>query len=382
MYSKKIINILTLLFIGLLAGCNGFFETDNAPSPAPLPRFKPEISPHAIWSAQIGSGTEEYLKKPIGSNSNAIFVTRQRGTVAKINKQTGRICWQINTTFPITTGVAVNEDVVVFGTQKGETVALSTLNGAMFWRAQGPGEILATPVLAQNRVVVKYTNGYVRALSLEDGHELWSYQQTEPALILRGSSTPLVKNNNVIVGFANGNLAKLNANLGDQLWSQPVAIPQGAFAIERMVDINADPVMYHDDLYAATYQGKIAMLNWLSGTPQWTRDISSYTGMVADRDAVYISDAQSHLWSFNAQTGATHWQQGKLLARGITAPAALRNYLIVGDHEGYIHWLSKDDGRFVARTTLGGPIYTAPLVDENEIVYVWTAQGQLTAYKS
>jgi outer membrane protein assembly factor BamB len=172
----------------------------------------------------------------------------------------------------------------------------------------------------------------------------------------------------------------LNIDDGQPLWQQSITIAQGAFAIQRMIDIDADPVLFEHHIYAATYQGNVASLTWSSGRTLWSRALSSYTGMAATNDTVYISDAKSNLWAFNAETGMTNWEQTKLYARMITGPAAIDRYLVVGDGEGYLHWLSKLDGHIAGRIATGSAaIYTAPLV-ANETVYVITSKGKLLAY--
>lgn len=380
MHHKIIKTLLFLFFVSSITACNGFFEKDNTPAPTALVKFTPEIHPRVLWSTQAGQGVgDDYLKMGLGLGCQRIYVTSTKGIVTALDKTTGKRIWQVDSRLAITTAPTVANDVMVVGTNKGEVAALSQINGSQIWKTNFPGEILAKPAISGQIVVVKSTNGNVRALSLLDGSEIWSFQQVEPTLILRGSSAPLIRDNQVIVGFANGNLAKLQLNTGQLAWLQTIAVPYGAFAIQRMVDINADPILYEHDIYAATYQGKIASLNWASGRIQWSHDLSSYTGMTADDHAVYISDAGSHLWSFDTSNGTVNWQQGHLQARGITGPASIRHYLVVGDNEGFVHWLSKQDGHFVARTNVGSPIYAAPVV-ENNVIYLLSAKGYVTAY--
>jgi outer membrane protein assembly factor BamB len=168
-------------------------------------------------------------------------------------------------------------------------------------------------------------------------------------------------------------------NEGQLLWTQPVATPEGAFTIERMIDIDADPVLYDHHLYAATYQGNIASLDWYSGRTLWSHKISSYTGMTASSDTIYVSDAKSHVWAFGADSGLVNWRQTDLEWRNISGPAKMGNYVVVGDAEGYLHWLNSRDGHLAARESLGAAIYAAP-VSENGVLYALTNKGYLVAY--
>ena len=221
---------------------------------------------------------------------------------------------------PLSSGPGVGDGIVVAGCRNGDVVALLQADGRQLWKSSVPGEVIATPAVGNGYVIVKAVDGFTRALSVKDGHELWSFQQVEPTLILRGSSAPLIRGQNIIAGYANGNLAKIGLNDGQLFWLQTVAVPEGAFAIQRMIDIDADPIVFDHQIYVATYQGKISSLDWTSGRALWSHDISSYTGMAADETRVYISDTKGMVWSFNADSGLVNWRQTKLEYRIISGP--------------------------------------------------------------
>lgn len=372
---------VTLSFITLLlAGCHGFFEKDNTPTPTPITRFHAEIQPQRLWSTRAGSGAgNDNLIMPMALSSQSIFTASTNGVVTAIDSKTGQKQWQVNTGLPLTSGPGTGHDLVVVGSRKGEIMALRQQDGVPLWKVDVAGEIIAQPAISQNTVVIKAVDGRVHALSTRDGHTLWSFVRNEPGLILRGASAPLIHHNHVIAGFASGTLAKLTLNGGHELWQQTIASPEGAFAIERMVDIDADPILFNNDLYAATYQGKISMLDWNTGRIRWSHTISSYSGMAADADGIYISDAEGYVWSFTTNSGLVNWRQTKLQARLISGPAIMGDYVVVGDQEGYLHWLNKKDGHFSAREKLGSAIKAAPMV-QNKVLYALTNNGHLIAY--
>jgi outer membrane protein assembly factor BamB len=147
-----------------------------------------------------------------------------------------------------------------------------------------------------------------------------------------------------------------------------------------MVDIDADPVIYNHTIYVATYQGKVAALELGSGKVIWSHDMSSFTGITVDNERVYVSDAKSYLWAFDRESGTVDWRQPQLEARIISGPALINNYVAVGDGQGYLHFLSKTDGHFIARARVSNSaIRVAPVV-ENGVIYVLTREGYLSAY--
>lgn len=372
-------SFILVFFMGLSA-CNGFFDKDNSPTPATLTPLRAEVQPHKLWVAQTGSAqSDASLRLTPAIHGDVIYVSNTAGRVFALNRFSGKSLWFANTQTPLTTGPGVGNDIVVVGAQRGKLIALEAQGGRLLWERQIHGEILANPAVSQGVVVAKTVDGIVRGFRVRDGHPLWSYQLSEPNLILRAASGPVITGNATVVGFANGKLAKFNLQRGQQEWIQTIGTPKGAFAIERMTDLDANPVIRNNNIYAATYQGQIAALDNASGSKYWHRDLSSYTGMAVDNQAVYVSDAMGHLWSFNARNGDVIWRQNQLNARGITGPAQIGNYLVVGDAEGYLHWINASNGRLAAREYIGPSITASPLAKDG-IVYAYANNGHLVAY--
>lgn len=377
--------MLKILAIGtlstLVCACNGFFDKDNTPTPTPLTHFKHEAHVKKVWEANAGSGVgKDYLKLTPAVTDRAIFTANHNGRVTSIDRVSGKKLWEVNTNSYISGGTGTSHDLVFVGTRSGEILALRQSNGSQVWKAKINSEVLAPPTAANGVVLVKSIDGKLSALSEKDGHSVWRYQQTEPLLILRTASAPQISHDNVVVGFANGNLAKLTLKEGSLFWQQPLSLPEGSFAIQRMIDIDADPIIYNNKIFASTYQGRIVALDFNSGKPYWTHDISSFAGMSADQDRVYVSDAKSHVWAFDAASGTSTWRQTEMEARNLTGPAVMGKYIVVGDDEGYLHWLSKEDGRFIARTRVNSSGIIASPVVKNNMLYVLTKNGNLAAY--
>ena len=370
-FTKITLTIVATLF---LTSCAGFFNKDNAPKPAPLTSFKATLTPHHVWITT--------LKTPVGFsfNENTLFVASERGAITALNPGDGHVVWSSKIHATPTTAPGVGNGLVVVGCDHGTVAALHQMDGTPAWRTTVTGQILAKPLIAQNRVIIKTTNGGLYVLEATAGKQQWSLKQNEPDLILRGASTPLVKSNALFVGFANGHLAKINLQSGMVYWERPIAIPEGGFAIDRMIDIDANPTTTDYHLFAVTYQGNLAALDEETGRLSWSHPLSSYTGMAIRKEAVYISDAEGHLLAFNIQDGAIIWQQDSLLSRHLTAPVIMGNFLVVGDGLGYLHWFNLKDGQLAAREFVGSAIVAAPVVEQNTL-YALTTEGKLVAYR-
>jgi outer membrane protein assembly factor BamB len=233
--------------------------------------------------------------------------------------------------------------------------------------------------LSDGIVLVRPVDGKLFGLNAADGAQLWVYDRQVPALTLRGTSAPLVVSNAAIVGLDSGRLAAVSITDGQPLWETPISVPRGRSELERMVDLDAQPIMIDDVVYVGSFQGAIAAVDRFSGEILWRRDLSSYAGFAADRGQLYVTDEQSHIWAFDRYSHASLWRQNALQGRNLTAPVAFLDYIVVADFEGYVHWLRRSDGKLVARTRVDRKGIVAPPLPGDRALYVYGQGGKLAA---
>ncbi len=373
----------TLVLIGLLSlsACSTFFGKSNLMPPAPLVNFTPSVTVNPLWSVRATKGTSKnYLRLTPAVGRTQVFVDDYAGNVVALNQISGQVQWKINLRKNLTSGIDYSNGKIYLASDSGQVFALSAKDGSVVWQAAVTSEVLATPTVVSGVVLVKSLDGNLTALSANDGQQLWQFNQPVPSLILHESSRPVVAGGYVIAGFANGNLAVVNKSSGKALWSRPIAVASGTTDVERMVDIDMSPVVVHGIVYVATYQGYIAALGLQSGQLIWRHKISSYSGIAADASRLYVSDAQSYLWAFGQSAGAVVWRQTQLTGRNLTGPALMGNYIIVADGYGYVHWMSKQDGHFVARNNVGDDVIVDPVVS-GKTAYIYTEDGTLVALR-
>ena len=354
---------------------------DNAEPPSPLVNFIETATINTLWSDDVGKGTDElYIKLVPAFLNNQVFVADTRGNIAALDATTGKTLWQKDTDLPITGGPGADINLLMLGTSEGDVLSLSTDTGEEVWRAKVSSEILSSPIEGNDVAVVRTIDGKIFALDANTGERLWVYDRTVPALTLRGTSTPVIADNIVIAGFDGGRVSALELKTGKLIWETKVAISRGRSELERMVDIDAQPLIIDDVIYVATYQSNITAIGLQSGQILWQRDISSHSELSADAGYLYVTDDDDNVWALDRFSGASVWKQEKLHARQITGPAVLGDKIVVGDVEGYLHWMNKATGDFVARTQVSSaPILVKPIVD-NDILFAYASDGTMAAY--
>ncbi|MCG8101152.1 MAG: outer membrane protein assembly factor BamB [Candidatus Thiodiazotropha endolucinida] len=366
----------------LLAGCSAFSGKDNADPPSELVEFEPELRIETLWDKGFDDADDTLLKlKPVYSNG-MLYIAEPSGEVSSLDPETGERHWSVDTDSPLSGGPGVADGLIAVGTLEAELILLDGEDGGERWRQRVSSDVLSSPAVNDGNVVCRTTDGGVTAYTTDSGEKRWVYDRTVPVLTLRGDSSPLVSDSQVLAGFAGGKFVGLSLDSGLVNWEATISTPKGRTELERVVDIDADPVLVEGTLYVSAYQGDVAAVSESSGVVLWRRDISSHAGLDASWRQVFITDAEDHIWSLDATNGATLWQQKKLHARKLSAPAMVGDTLVVGDFDGYVHWLSQEDGRQLARIRVGGDaIRLKPLVID-EIVYVLDEGGTLSALRA
>ncbi len=360
-----------------------WFEDDTyvAP-PAELVEFEQEFSPVVAWTVNAGDGASEYSDLGAWLQGNMVVAIDNEGEVSSFNQETGRQLWQVDLDVPVITGVGGGEGLILVGTQEGEVLALGETNGELVWRKRLSSEILVPPKASKDVVVVRSADGRITGLSVTDGTVLWNYQRAVPLLSLRGTGAPVLADDKVVAGYANGKLVALSIVDGKVVWEKSIAVPRGRTELDRIVDIDSAPVIKDGKVYVVAYNGNVAAVSLDTGRTLWSREASSRTGLdVAVGDAVYISDDSDYVWAYQDGSGDALWRQTRLIRRKISAPIIAGDNILVGDFEGYVHWISRSDGRFVARLQVAdGAIRSKPVVKGN-LVYITAVDGTLTALR-
>lgn len=366
----------------LSSGCGLFGGKESGEPPAPLVEFKPSVRIKPLWSVDAGADTRErYLQLAPLLDGERLYLTTPRGELKALQRAQGKTLWTVDTGLPLGAPPGLGADALLVAGLNGEVQAREPQTGKLLWQAELNGEILAAPQAHRGVVVVQTLDGRISGLSRDDGSSRWVYQSKVPLLSLRGTSTPLIRDERVYAGLANGRVIALDLSGGQVLWRTQVAPPTGRSDLARVIDIDGKLQIEGETLYVSSFQGRTAALDPFNGDLLWVKESSVYNDVAVDERQVYISDERGHVWALDRYAGSAYWKQDKLQARRLSAPARVGQYVVVGDFEGYLHWLRVDDGQFAARTaTDGSGIRMTPVVAERKL-YVLTNAGKLFAFE-
>lgn len=369
-----------VLLVLLLGACS---SSGPIHEPTPLEPLESEAPVKRVWSLSLPSSSEDEIYDTLQTAlfEGVLYTVSASGVVQAHEVDKAKRLWKQSLDVVVSAGLGVSSDLLLLGTSKGEVLALSRTNGKLLWRVQASSEVMAVPVMSHNLVIVRCGDGVTQALSAENGEEVWRYSSTLPALSLRGEALPVITDDLVLLGQSNGRIAALSIFDGVVQWEATVVAPKGRTDLERMVDVDAAPVVVGEVIYVVAHQGRVMALSRLTGTMLWSRDLGASVGLAIDEQNLYLVDDAGQVWALERRTGSTLWKSEKLKYRDVTAPVVYQNSVVVADFEGYLHWLSKTDGQIIARYQQDDEgVRVAPLVS-NTVLYSRSKTGQLEALK-
>jgi outer membrane protein assembly factor BamB len=373
------VRLLWPLLALVVVGCG---STDTTEPPAELVAVETVVEVRRLWTARVGSGFDRLrLQLRPASDGVYLFAAAHDGQVSALDLESGRRQWNVRTNLPLSAGPAYGEGVLALGSTDGHLILLDAQTGEERWRRAVGSEVIAPPAIAGNAVLLRTVDGRLRSFSLDSGTTNWAVEQSTPILSLRGNAPPRVAGNRVVAGFANGRVGAYSLTNGDTIWEIAVATPSGRTELERLVDVGAALQVVGSDVFAVAYNGRALALDLDTGQGIWQQQLSSFAGLGADWNNVYVTDDVGTVHALDQRNGAVQWQQEALRLRDVTAPARFRDALLVGDFDGWVHVLDPADGRFLARVRAGsGRITDAPLVVGDRF-FVQTEDARLAAFE-
>lgn len=378
-----------LLCLVALGGCTtvkGWFGgkgADAKPSePMALAAFTPSVTVTKLWSANAGKGEGRLgVRQGPAVVDGRVYAAAIQGGVRAFDLQSGQQVWSYPSKLRLSGGPGAGDGLVVVGGLDGEVIALDASSGTEKWQAKVNSEIIAAPAIGMGMVFVRSNDGRVTALDAASGERRWFWAHDVPLLSLRGNDSPLLGPGYLFVGNDDGTVTALAANDGRPLWDQSLAQAEGRTELDRMADVDGTPALDGTTLYASSFRRQTIAIDAPSGRPMWTSEHGGAGRIGVASDRLVVSDVKGSVYGLEKSGGSAVWQQPGLARRNLTAPAIQGEYAVVGDFDGYLHWLKLDNGEIAARTRVGRDALRAAPVVVDGVLVVQNVDGKLSAFR-
>ncbi len=356
-------------------------SSEKVNEPAKLEKLKPQITVLRSWKSSVGSG-DEGLKLALSPyiQGNMIYTVDIEGELNALSKKTGKLLWQRQLTSRVSGGLGGDAERLFLTTFQGELITLDRQNGNEIWRRPLTTEAIAAPTSNGKIVSVQTIDGKLFVFDTTEGIQRWRYDSVGPVLSLRGTPSPLIFEDKVISSFANGEMIAFDANNGRPKWRASVGVPQGRTELERLIDADGSPLIADRTVYAVAYQGNLIAVDVSTGRELWSRRASSYTGAALRGERLYTSLANGDLVAFNAANSNEIWRNSKLKYRRLSQPVVFGDHIVVADLEGYLHFVSQQNGEILARVRPDNDGVMGNMLVSGSNLYVYTRSGDLIAY--
>ncbi len=367
----------------VISGCGKTTKTDffGEEEKAKKPKVNSVTKLERHWRVSLGDKIRkgDALLSPV-SFGDHLYVASVKGKVEKIVLESGERTWRNKLDkVRITAGVGVGSGLVLVGSDNGVLYALNQSDGSVSWTSRLDSEILASPVVDGDVVVARSGDGKVYGISTFDGSVLWTISRQLPRLSIRGESRPVITQGVVFAGFSDGNMAAFEAKTGRSLWDFPVAFARGNNEIDRLADVDTDPLLVGENLYVTSYQNVTRSINVQTQRVDWSAEIASLNPLTYDAANLYITDAEGLVHQLDRRSGEVRWSQNGLRLFDTSAPASVGGYVLVSEGEGGLYVLRKSDGAIVGKHKLGAStIIGQPVVDGSRI-YLLDSNGSVQA---
>lgn len=363
------------LSVSLLGACSMFSAKDPRFEPAPLVDFEAGAAAQIRWSTSIGKGAGFGFIPAV--SGDRVYAATPSGQLSQIDLQSGRVLWTKNVAKRLSAGVGADGSTVAVASQDGSVLAFDN-TGNELWQVKASSEVNVPPAVGHGVVVVRSSDYRIQAFDVRSGELLWSLQRPGPALALKTNVKMEIVDGLVVAGMPNGRMMLIDAASGAVQWEGVVSQSRGATDLERINDVVGGPVIAGPLLCGSSYQGRVVCFDLSDGgVPVWQNDFSTTTGITTDGRLVFGSNQRDVVTAFALEEGTVVWSQDALRNRKLSGPAVIHNQVAVGDYQGYVHFLSRSDGRLLGRVGVGSGAIVSPLVSTPFGVLVQSGNGNL-----
>ncbi len=373
MKHRLILSALALTCAGLVA-CS---STPAKPEPSALQPFKAEFAIAPAWTSSLGEVSGPLTASVHG---NRVALTSSTGRVVLLDGDKGQVLWQVQLDASVQAGIGGDGQRFAVVTDRNEVQAIES--GKVMWKHALPASTLTAPLVAGARVFVMTADRAVTALDGASGRELWRYEHRgTDALVLRQAGLLIPVGNTLIAGLG-GRMVAIDPDQGRVQWEVVVGSMRGTNEVERLVDLVNHAAREGQTVCARAFQAAVACVDTAAARVLWSKPAQGHQGLGMDGSQVFAVEGDDKVQALARADGQNVWTNDSLRFRGLTAPLVLGRSVVVGDAQGYVHFLSRKDGRILQRlSTDGSAIAMAPVLVGQSLVVV-TRQGQVRAFNA
>lgn len=219
---------------------------------------------HMAWAKNLDPGYESG-NLPIGVGASRIFndivyMGSTEGVMSAYDVESGRVLWAQDEKTPLGGAVEFFKDHIAYGGMSGRLFVRHYLSGQLKYAIDLGAPIESAPFYFNERLFVYLRGHQLVHLDAETGKILWVYRRAVPVTTtLQRTTRPLVIGSKVIVGFADGYLGALSLQEGLLIWETRLVDNS------KFIDVDLNPVQAGGMIISGSPSGTLMAVNPDSG---------------------------------------------------------------------------------------------------------------------
>jgi outer membrane protein assembly factor BamB len=286
-------------------------------------------------------------------------------------------------------GVSVDKGVVYATTGYGYVHAMSLEDGTEIWQRRIGTPIRGAPTAIGGRVFVITYDNQLHALAASDGRTLWNHSGIPEDVGLIGAPSAAVGGGLVVVPYSSGELFALRLENGRMVWSDQLTRTRRLAPLSSLSEIRGSPVIDRGMVVAVSFSGRVAAIDLASGRRIWDRDIAGMETPWVAGDFIFLVTAQAEVICLARKSGRIRWvaqlprfkdEEEKISPLHWSGPVLASDRLVLVSSSGYAVAISPYSGHMLGRIDLPEDTLIPPIVADGSI-YVLSDNGALIALR-
>jgi outer membrane protein assembly factor BamB len=350
------------------------------------------------WVAELGEGggyRRKILAQPVAANG-VVFAMDSNAVISAFTLNSGKKLWRTATVNEDTEssnvggGLCLDNGTLYAVNGMSEILSLDPGNGGVRWRTNLGRNARSAPTVADGRIYLSTIDSKLLALSVEDGHQLWSYQATQAPTTYLGDPAPAYAQGIVIAGFGSGEVAALRAESGAVVWTDTLGIPRGKSSLVDFLAIRGDPVVINGQVFVTGMGGLTVAADLLTGRRVWERRVASANTQYAAGGWLFVVSTDQEAGAINVDDARIAWvttlqrweneEKKKDLITWYGPVLAGDRLILLGSNKDML-FLNPFGGETLGKQLLSdAPSPFSPVVVDGTLLVV-TEDGKLTAWR-
>ena len=336
---------------------------------------------HRVWSKNLDP-PQQTGNLPISTTAATIhqgfvFQGLLSGGFAAYALEDGRTLWQVQEPEAITSSAAIFGPHVLYGDQAGRIYARHFLTGRLQYSFDVDSAVEGKMSFFQGRGFAHTRNHSLVAFDAKTGKILWSFKRNIAyTTTVQGASSAIIYHNYLIVGFADGYLAALSYENGLLVWEQKIA---SAF---KFVDIDVTAKLHQKALYVCTHGGPFTKLNPLTGEVIQRFDFQASAAPLFIQGKIFVGGEDG---SLHVLTERGRFLNTLALTKNAPVTGILwwKDHLVISNIRGELYQIDPVQLTVRSRHHLGhehSALYLPPSLQEGYLA-VMSARNRLYVFK-